>query len=325
MRKHLVATLSLLINCVWAATVKVSLDQSIQDAIDSLPADNSASIIEIESGVYDQSIIVKRPNIVFRPSNEGRVTLKTSIRDESVVLIESAAENVAFYDFDMINTIGEAAGNQRALKTYGAKLALYNCKVIGFGDTAQLVRGSGYFYNTWVEGTVDFIYGEYDLYCEGCTIAASGKGALTAASTLADDVHGGFVFHAANLTPVVSSIYDKRQENDHSYSSPLNPAEYQHSTILGRPWHNAPRVYFLESYIYDHIQPYGYDAWEFTDEELAGTFYAEYGNKGPGADTSKRVSWAHQLNADEAAPFLSAKTYFDNLNIGTDWIDSAYL
>lgn len=101
---------------------------------------------------------------------------------------------------------------------------------------------------------VDFIYGEYDLYCEGCTIAASGKGALTAASTLADDVHGGFVFHAANLTPVVSSIYDKRQENDHSYSSPLNPAEYQHSTILGRPWHNAPRVYFLESYIYDHIQ-----------------------------------------------------------------------
>lgn len=73
------------------------------------------------------------------------------------------------------------------------------------------------------------------------------------------------------------------------------------------------------------FRPYGYDAWEFTDEELAGTFYAEYGNKGPGADTSKRVSWAHQLNADEAAPFLSAKTYFDNLNIGTDWIDSAYL
>lgn len=238
-----------------------------------MPNDDSKSIIEIESGVYDQSIIVKRSNIVFKPSNEGRVTLQTSIKDDSVVLIESTAENVAFYDFDMINTIGEAAGNQRAIKTYGAKLALYNCKVIGFGDTAQLVRGSGYFYNTWVEGSmwhftfpchhrythhyaiaVDFIYGEYDLYCEGCTIAASGKGALTAASTLADDVHGGFVFHAANLTPVVSSIYDKRQENDHSYSSPLNPAEYQHSTILGRPWHNAPRVYFLESYIYDHIQ-----------------------------------------------------------------------
>lgn len=125
-----------------------------------MPADNSASIVEIESGVYDQSIIVKRPNIVFRPSNEGRVTLKTSIRDDSVVLIESAAENVAFYDFDMINTIGEAAGNQRALKTYGAKLALYNCKVIGFGDTAQLVRGSGYFYNTWVEGSMC-----YSLLC----------------------------------------------------------------------------------------------------------------------------------------------------------------
>lgn len=74
-----------------------------------------------------------------------------------------------------------------------------------------------------------------------------------------------------------------------------------------------------------YFRPYGYDAWEFTDEELAGTFYAEYGNKGPGADTAERVSWAHQLNADEAAPFLSAKTYFNNLNIGIDWIDPDYL
>ncbi|KAI9488243.1 pectin lyase fold/virulence factor [Zychaea mexicana] len=302
-----------------STTVKVSLGDSIQDAINSLPDDDSSAIIEVESGTYNENITISRPNIVFKPSESGQVVLEQSVENYAVVYIESTGENIAFYNFEIINSIGEAAGNQNALRTYGARLAMYNCKLVGFGDTAFFVRGSGYLYNTWVEG-------KYNLYVYKSTVACSGKGAVTAASTLLDNTAGGFVFNQANFTPVVSSIYDKRQEDDHSYSSPLSPDEYEASTILGRPWHNGPRVIIVHSNIMGHIRPEGWDAWNFSDEELKNNvFYAEYGNTGPGADTSGRVSWSKQISEEEATAYLSAKTYFDNLDLGTDWIDPEYL
>ncbi|KAG2216837.1 hypothetical protein INT45_009463, partial [Circinella minor] len=298
----------------------------IQKAIDSLPADDSFAFIEVESGTYKENITISRPNIIFRPSNEGKVILEQPVQDYAVVYIESAGERISFYNFDIINTIGEAAGNQNALRTYGERLAMYNCKLVGFGDTAFFVRGSGYFYNTWVEGTVDYLYGEYNLYVYKSTLACSGQGAVTAASTLLDNLNGGFVFNKANFTPVVSSIYDKRQENDHSYSDPLSPKEYEASVILGRPWHNAPRVTIVQSNIMGHIKPVGYDAWQFSEEELKNNVhYSEYGNTGPGANTSGRVPWSKQISEKEAAQYLSPKSYFDNLNLGTAWIDSKYL
>ncbi|KAI9264093.1 pectin lyase fold/virulence factor [Phascolomyces articulosus] len=307
-------------------TVQVTLGNSIQKAIDSLPADGSSAIIEIESGVYHENITISRPNIIFRPSTEGQVVLEQSVRDYAVVFIEAPGTDISFYNVDIINTIGEAAGNQNALRTYGERLAMYNCKLVGFGDTAFFVRGSGYLYNSWVEGTVDYFYGEYNLYVYKSTVACSGQGAVTAASTLLDNPAGGFVFNKANFTPVVSSIYDKRQENDHSYTDPLSPEEYESSVILGRPWHNGPRVIIVQSNIMSHIKPKGYDAWNFSEEELENNvYYAEYANTGPGADTSGRVSWSRQISEKEAAPYLSPQTYFNNLDLGTDWIDPEYL
>lgn len=58
----------------------------------------------------------------------------------------------------------------------------------------------------------------------------------------------------ANFTPVISSIYDKRQENAHSYSKPLSEENFENTVILSRPWHNNPRNIILKSTISSHIQ-----------------------------------------------------------------------
>ena len=89
--------------------------------------------------------------------------MEQPVRDYAVVFIESAGERISFYNFDIINTIGEAAGNQNALRTYGERMAMYNCKIVGFGDTAFFVRGSGYLYNTWVEGSKYIVIKEIKL------------------------------------------------------------------------------------------------------------------------------------------------------------------
>lgn len=101
---------------------------------------------------------------------------------------------------------------------------------------------------------VDFIYGGADIYFYKSTIASSGAGATTAPAHTQEDVKGGFVFLNANFTPVISTIYDKRQEKDHSYSSPLIESNYKNTVNLSRPWHNFPKVYFLKSTIANHIR-----------------------------------------------------------------------
>jgi pectinesterase len=49
-----------------------------------------------------------------------------------------------------------------------------------------------------------------------------------------------------------------------------------------------------------HIKPSGWDNWGNTANESTAR-YAEYGNTGPGAAISGRVSWSDQLTASQAA------------------------
>lgn len=72
--------------------------------------------------------------------------------------------------------------------------------------------------------------------------------------------------------------------------------------------------------------PTGYDARNFSEEELEdNVIYAEYGNTGTGADASQRVPWAKQYTAEQAKPYLTSASFFTNLGLGTDWIDSNFL
>ncbi|KAL6324149.1 hypothetical protein AAG906_006420 [Vitis piasezkii] len=70
----------------------------------------------------------------------------------------------------------------------------------------------------------------------------------------------------------------------------LFPVRFSTATYLGRPWKRYSRTVVMESTLGDLIHPKGWLA-------RNGTFavdtllYAEYANKGPGADTSGRVDW----------------------------------
>lgn len=81
------------------------------------------------------------------------MVLENSVRSYAVLYIDYGADDLSFYDFIIVNTIGEAAGNQNALRTYANRLAMYNCKIVEFGDTAWFAVGSAYLYNTWIEGS----------------------------------------------------------------------------------------------------------------------------------------------------------------------------
>ncbi|OMO93035.1 Pectinesterase, catalytic [Corchorus capsularis] len=79
--------------------------------------------------------------------------------------------------------------------------------------------------------------------------------------------------------------------------------------LLGRAWRQSARVLFYNCQFADIIDPLGWEAWNGQNQEQLT--FAEYGNRGPGADTSKRVEWERKLSAQAVAQFTSM-SYIDN-------------
>ncbi|MGO4212388.1 pectinesterase family protein [Terriglobus sp. YAF25] len=75
---------------------------------------------------------------------------------------------------------------------------------------------------------------------------------------------------------------------------------------LGRPWRAYSRGVFMHTELPATLNPQGWQEWKSNAADLAKTFYAEFGNTGPGADTAHRPSWTHQLTAAQAKPFEPA-------------------
>lgn len=153
-----------------------------------------------------------------------------------------------------------------------------NCRLLGFQDTVFNGNEDSrqVFYNCYIEGTVDFLFGPATCWFEGCEIHAISDGYLTAASTPADHPYG-YVFYRCRVTA-----------DDHVKS------EY-----LGRPWRNWASVIWRECELPSVIHPQGWHNWRDPAREKTARYY-ESKCIGPGADQSKRVAWMRELTQQES-------------------------
>jgi pectinesterase len=181
------------------------------------------------------------------------------------------AENLTFE-----NSAGEV-GQAVALRTTGERQAFYNCRMLGWQDTLYTHEGKQYFKDCYIEGRVDFIFGKAVAAFEDCHIHSKNGGFVTAAATPEDKPYG-YLFLRCKLTGDGAKA------------------------LLGRPWRPYAAVAFINCEIGDHISAVGWDNWRKAENEKTAR-YVEFGNTGPGADTSKRVSWSKQLTPDEAAKY----------------------
>ena len=265
--------------------------KTIQEAINAVPDfRNKTTTIFIKKGTYKEKLVLaaSKKNVKFIGESLKETILtyddynqKKNIFGEEKGTSGSSsfyiygegfsAENITFENSS--GPVGQAV----AVWAGGDKLVFNNCRFLGFQDTLYTYGANNrqYYYNCYIEGTVDFIFGASTAWFESCTIFCKKAGYITAAST-ADTTKFGYVFNKCKI------IGD----------APAN------SFYLGRPWRPYAKVAYLNCELPELINPQGWNNWSKESNEQTA-YYAEYKSRGKGANANNRVAWSHQLTESE--------------------------
>ncbi|WP_169331905.1 pectinesterase family protein [Nafulsella turpanensis] len=262
----------------------------LQDAIDAIRAFTPVPrTIFIKNGIYKEKVLI--------PAWVTDITLLGESVDSTILTFDDHAGRGKMGTFDtytlriegndiklenltVANTAGPV-GQAVALHAEGDRLVFRNCRFLGDQDTifASGENSRQYYVDCYIEGTTDFIFGPATALFEDCHIHSEKNSYITAAST-PSWVKYGYVFLDCTFTAEegVDEVY------------------------LGRPWRDYAETVFINCDFGPHIRPEGWHNWGRPEAEET-SFYAEYGNTGPGADTTERVAWSHQLTEEEAAEY----------------------
>ncbi len=262
--------------------------KTIQMAIDHAPPyGENRLIIEIRPGTYHERVVVPqdRPRVTFLGSDAAHTVIAY---DEGASAVGgtffSSIVDVQGSDFETANITFEnthGPGTQAvALMIHSDRAVFEKCRFLGWQDTLYAASGRQYYRDCFIEGHVDFIFGNAAAVFENCEIHSRGQGYITAQSRVTPDADTGFVFIHCKITGE-------------------NTAK---GVFLGRPWRPYARVVYIDCWLGEHIRPEGWNNWGKASNEKTAWF-GEYNCTGPGAKQDQRVAWAHKLTKKEAARF----------------------
>jgi pectinesterase len=286
---------------------------TVQEAFNAVP-DSSAkrTVIFIKNGVYKEKLVLpasKQNVTIIGESLEGVILTyndysKKVVNDVAINTRTSCSFLVAATGFVAENVTFENSagpvGQAVAVMIDADKVIFKNCRFLGNQDTLFVkTRGRCYFVNCYIEGTTDFIFGDAIALFENCRIHSKKNSFVTAASTPQGNQFG-FVLKNCTLTSDTAV----------------------HKVFLGRPWKPFSRVTYIECMLGGHILPEGWDNWRNQENEKTA-FYAEYKNKGEGANVSARVLWSHQLTSSEVEKYTIKNIFAKDAaatSFKEDWI-----
>ena len=141
-------------------------------------------------------------------------------------------------------------------------------------------HGRQYFEHCYIQGDVDYIFGPYRCWFEGCTLFMNERGGWYTAANTPQAQPWGLVLRGCRLTGACPEGAGK----------------------LGRPWRAYARTLFLGCDMDEHVSPAGFEDWHNWDgvREITGRC-GEWGTTGARSDLSPRHPKAGRLTDAEAA------------------------
>ena len=268
--------------------------------------------IEIAPGTYHERVIITQnhPNITFIGTGKSPedVVITNSLNAKiagGTFFTETVEVNGSGFEADNLtfeNTAGNT-GQAVAIAVRSDRAIFKHCRFLGHQDTLFADYGRQYYVDSYIEGGVDFIFGNATAVFDRSELHANGPGYLTAQSRTSPDQTTGYIILNSRVT---SSI-------DHT-APPMNPttpgaastASAHNTTGLGRPWRPYSRVVYINTNLPADVRPEGWNNWNNPANEKTA-YYAESNSTGPGANPTARVPWSHQLTAAEAKPFYPSQ------------------
>lgn len=297
---------------------------SVQDAFDEVPNNyTGVYTIQVKNGEYYEKLILEKEKVNVKLVGENQdSTILTyddyagisggTSKSYSVAINadDFVAENITFQ-----NTVpnDKSVSDQQAvaLVTNGDRQAYFNVKILGYQDTfyARGSNGTGRIYikNSYIEGSVDFIFGRNIVVFDSTEIHINRDGGTLTAAATEPESKFGFVF-INNVISADSIGFD---------GDPII------SFHLGRPWQQAPRTVFLNTYYPESLNPEGWLSWN-----VEPALYGEYNCSGPGCVAfENRVDFATQLTEEQAKEYTLENIFSkeSNPNFGRDWLPSPQL
>ena len=269
-------------------------------------------------------IYVNKPNIHLIGQDRDKVTIATDRQDGSdgnpahvwyhvnagaTVELQSGANDFYMENITVDNenwTLQKKAGPQAlCFNTDADRIVFNNINARSYQDTYKSngAKKRTYWHNSTIEGSVDFIYGDGDVWFENTTLNINREkgGFIVAPNHVAANTRWGYVFNNTRITTTYAA----------------NPEDYQ--IYLGRPWHNEPVTVFLHTQM--EVKPYDgywyptmgglpalwavYDIWDkngikMTENSISDYYYTD-DNNNVIHGTAK-----NSLTAEEAARYTVA-------------------
>ncbi|KAG6471132.1 hypothetical protein ZIOFF_072233 [Zingiber officinale] len=276
--------------------------KTITDALNAMPKKNSARyVIYVKAGIYKEYVMVtKDMNQIFMYGDGPRKTVVTGSKNfvDGVGTMNTATFAVVGQGFiaksmGFSNTAGAIKHQAVALRVQADMAAFFNCRMDGFQDTLYVHAHRQFYRNCVISGTIDFIFGDSAAVFQNCLIVVrrcmdNQQNTVTAHGRTEAKEATGLVIQNCRIVP----------------DQQLFPDRLKIPSYLGRPWKAYSFTLVMESTIGDLIRPEGWMPWD-GNLYLNTLYYAEYGNRGPGAGTSGRVKWKgfHVIDKKTAQQF----------------------
>ncbi|KAF4347224.1 hypothetical protein F8388_009894 [Cannabis sativa] len=287
---------------------------TVQQAIDSVPEDNNAWIrIHIKAGTYNEKVSIERRKQFIFLEGERRSTTIIAWGDGGDVVksptFSSHADNFVatritfknYYNHPVMTNNGDYYKDRDGKKILwapaalveGDKASFYDCAFISVQDTLFDALGRHYFQNCYIEGAIDFIFGDAQSFYQKCNLFAD-------TALLGPGQSYGYIAAQGR----------KNQSESSGYVFFGNTIKGSGPTLLGRAYRPYSRVLFYKTYMSDVVLPPGWDAWNYVSSEKDISFYEEM-CFGPGSNKSKRNSYNLMGSKSEVTPALAARIYGD--------------
>jgi pectin methylesterase-like acyl-CoA thioesterase len=278
---------------------------TVQAAVDSIGKTNTTlTQIRIAPGTYQEKLRIDVPYVTLcgrqgqasstiltygdnanTPNGSGGTLGTTGSASTNISASNVSAENVTFAN-------GTPLGGSQAvaLLVTGDQVQFRSCRFLSFQDTLYVRKARQYFRDCYVEGSVDYIFGDATAIFENCTVHSAAGGVAVTAPNTDQSFAYGLVFLGGRLTAA--------------------PGVANGSVTLGRNWGAYGAAAYLRTTLGAHIKPVGWMAMGANTLDTAR--FAEYQTSGDGATASAlaaRAPQSRQLSELEAASYTVANVF----------------